>query len=336
MSIHIHAVTNGNPDNFDTGPLSWVIEEIREALHRSKTALLDAIVKDSESSATLLNHANTYLHQAHGALQIVDVHGVNLVTEAVEEVLRGMADKQIPASLDNAKLIENIYQALMEYLEDLLNGAPQKPIYLYPFYKELKEKVGTQRMHPADLFFPNFANRTTWLDAETSDAVGAADESINYAELRQRFEKLLLLLLRNSSAFAGTEETAAMQDIIAKIKQAQSARKLNDFWQVMEGFAQMAHDGQFSNELYVKLVFARINLQIRQLAERSDHISERLLREALFLIACANAFFARFSLRQKMHWRRRRTCGFRRQQETLALPKSLRTKSKNWLMPASS
>src|SRR5690606_10462755 len=40
-------------------------------------------------------------------------------------------------------------------------------------------------------------------------------------------------------------------------------------------------------ELYVKQLFARINLQIRRLGEGSSSIAERLLRDALFFIARA-------------------------------------------------
>jgi len=283
MSIRTLAVTEGNTDNYDTGPLSWVIGEIRDALHHSKEALLDAVKKDSESNATLLNHAKTYFHQAHGALHMVDVYGGSLITEGVEEILRGMADQQIPVSLENARLIDNTYQALVEYLEDLLDGAPQRPVCLYPFYKELKEVLGSQRIHPADLFFPNFSNRAQLED----EGAGPTNESIDYAELRPKFEKLLLPVLKNSSAVAGMEEVAGMLGIVTEIRQAQSSGELRDFWWVMQGFAEMAYGGLCSNELYVKYAFARINLQIRQLAERSDLISERLLRETLFLIGSA-------------------------------------------------
>jgi len=286
MSIHIPAEADGNLDNFDTGPLSWVMGEIREALHRSKTALIDAIEKDSESSETLINHASTYLHQAHGALQIVDVSGVSLITESVEEVLHGMAEKQIPVSLENAKLIENIYQALVEYLEDLLGGSPQRPISLFPFYRELKELLGVRRIHPADLFFPDLANKKD-LIPDVSGHSPSENSSFDYAELRPRFEKLLLPVLKNSPTLAGSEEAKAMMELVAGVEKAQDNVKLRDFWRVMLAFAETVYNGMFSNELHVKYVFARINLQIRHLAEQSNLLSERLIREALFLIGCA-------------------------------------------------
>src|SRR3546814_4748454 len=53
----------------------------------------------------------------------------------------------------------------------------------------------------------------------------------------------------------------------------------------MHGFADAVAAGQVANELYVKQLFARINLQIRRLSEGSASITERLLRDALFFIA---------------------------------------------------
>ena len=47
---------------FDTGPLSWVIGEIRDALGRSGAALRDAAGRSLEAQPTLLLHAKTHLH----------------------------------------------------------------------------------------------------------------------------------------------------------------------------------------------------------------------------------------------------------------------------------
>ena len=80
MTFDLSAPTQGSRTRFDSGPLSWVIDEIRDALNQSRLAVQSAIGKDSESSTTLLNQAGAYLHQAHGALQIVDVDGAIIIT----------------------------------------------------------------------------------------------------------------------------------------------------------------------------------------------------------------------------------------------------------------
>ena len=65
---------------FDTGPLGWVMGEIREAFGKSGAALNDATALTEDAQADSLKHAKAYLHQAHGALQMVDVDGVGAVS----------------------------------------------------------------------------------------------------------------------------------------------------------------------------------------------------------------------------------------------------------------
>src|SRR4051794_37949772 len=87
MTTPFSTLQHGARDNFDTGPLSWVMGEIREALNRSKAALKEAQTQgDADAQTASLRHAKSYLHQANGALQIVDVEGVALITETVEDL----------------------------------------------------------------------------------------------------------------------------------------------------------------------------------------------------------------------------------------------------------
>src|SRR3954470_22664289 len=97
-------------DNFDAGPLSWVMGEVREALSLSKNALHEAVAQDAEARTTTLRHAKSYLHQAHGALQMVDVDGVAIITETVEDLLERVDTGQLPLSQDLAEVIGTAYQ----------------------------------------------------------------------------------------------------------------------------------------------------------------------------------------------------------------------------------
>ena len=49
--------TQTRAGGFDTGPLSWVIGEIRDALARSVNAVRDAAGRSQEAQPTLLLHA---------------------------------------------------------------------------------------------------------------------------------------------------------------------------------------------------------------------------------------------------------------------------------------
>src|SRR4051812_46069043 len=198
-------------ENFDTGPLSWVMGEIREALTKSKTAVQEAAGQDAEVRSTTLRHAKTYLHQAHGALQIVDVDGVAMLTETIEDLLDRLEAGQIALTPENGQAVANAYQAVIEYLEELLSGGQHQPVRLFPYYKALLEVRGAERIHPADLFSPTLAVRPKLPVAD------AGTPAPDYSALRQRFEKALLPFLRKADPATELANAAAMGDIIGEV-----------------------------------------------------------------------------------------------------------------------
>ncbi|MES2934291.1 MAG: Hpt domain-containing protein, partial [Pseudomonadota bacterium] len=261
--------------------------EIRDALARSKAALFDALAQDADSQSTLLKHAKTYLHQAHGALQIVDVDGVAIITETIEDLFDRLEGGKLALTEANAHVIERAYQAVIEYLEELLTGALPQPVRLFPYYRALLEIRGADRIHPADLFFPNLAIRPQLPQNASASAASTWFENADYASLRLRFEKALLLFLKNVDPKAEREITKAMLGVIAEVERRQFNSQAHAFWWVMHSFAEEVSLGNVAIELYAKQLFGRINMQIRRLVEGSPSIAERLLRDALFFIARA-------------------------------------------------
>jgi chemosensory pili system protein ChpA (sensor histidine kinase/response regulator) len=267
--------------HLDTGPLSWVMSEIREALNQSGVALSKATSAASDDHSTAIRHAKTYLHQAHGALQMVDIDGVTIITETVEDILERAESGQAELSAQHVQIINNAYQALIEYLDEVLAGGSHQPVRLFPYYQALLEIRGAERIHPADLFFPDLTIRPHFPAAEQAVPV----EAEVYLPLRKRFERALLPFLKSADKAVELENASAMQVVVAEVEQMQRNQQSRAFWWVMHGFAEAVANAQVSNELYVKQLFARINLQLRRLSQGSASISERLLRDALFFIA---------------------------------------------------
>jgi len=263
---------------FDPGPLSWVMVEIREALGRSKTALFEAGGRDPEDQATALQHAKSHLHQAHGALQMVDVDGVVLVTGLAEQALERFRDGTLKANADNAQIVANLYQALIEYLQELLAGAPFQPVRLFPYYRDAQIMLGVERVHPADLFFPDLSQ------VPELPAVPGADGA-DYAALRQRFERALLPFLKAADA---TGPAAALRDAIQAVADAQHDGRARAFWRTMQAFAELVASRQLESGLYVKQLFGMINLQLRRLSQGVPELPEAMQRDALFFIAAAD------------------------------------------------
>ena len=271
---------------YDTGPLSWVMGEIREALARSRTALFEAGGRDPEDQTTALMHAKSHLHQAHGALQMVDVDGVALLTQLAEVVLDRMRDGTLKCTTDHVQLLANMYQALTEFLEELLAGAPFQPVRLFPFFRDIQDLLGIDRVHPADLFFPDVSHVPELPAALPSS--GAPTGAPDYKALRNRFERALLPYLKAADAGSQAIHAAALQAAITDVADQQSERKARVFWRAMQAFAELVVGGQQESNRYVKQLFGLINLQLRRLSAGSPELPDNVLREALFFVASAD------------------------------------------------
>ncbi|WP_255757953.1 Hpt domain-containing protein [Massilia sp. erpn] len=268
---------------FDTGPLSWVMVEIREALGRSRTALFEAGGREAEDLATALQHAKSHLHQAHGALQMVDVDGVVVLTELAEQVLDRFKAGTLKCNTDHVQTVANLYQALTEFLQELLEGEPLQPVRLFPWYREAQAMLGAERVHPADLFFLDLSPRAA-LSAAAPDAAAP-----DYTALRQRFERALLPYLKAPDAAAQMAQAAALQDAVAAVADAQQEPQARAFWLAQQAFAEMVAGGQLESGLYVKQLFGLINLQLRRQSQGNMALPDGLLRDALFFVAAADA-----------------------------------------------
>jgi chemosensory pili system protein ChpA (sensor histidine kinase/response regulator) len=258
---------------FDTGPLSWVIGEIRGALERASTAVSDAATRSSEAQPTLLLHAKTHLHQAHGALQMVDVEGVGLVTGAAERALERFKERSLDCTPEHAQTVREAFGAIGEYLDELVAGSAPQPLRLFPYYRALQELLGAERVHPSEL-----------LVVDTSALQAAAVEAgADYAACRAQFEKALLPYLKSPDAAAQRIHAAALAAAIAPLASPGTA------WQVLHTVASLVADGSLAGDLYVKQLFGQINLQLRRLAQGQQGLPEAMLRDALFFIAAAPA-----------------------------------------------
>ncbi|AYM78294.1 response regulator [Janthinobacterium agaricidamnosum] len=267
---------------FDSEPLSWVMVEIREALGRSKTALFEAGGREREERATALQHARSHLHQAHGALVMVDVAGASLLTDGAERALARFRDGSLEYTLDHAQIVAALYQALTEYLEDLVAGTPPQPARLFPYYRDLQTLLGTERIHPADLFFPPSA----MLEGQ---AIALADTPpvADYPAWRGRFEKSLLPFLKAQDDGARRQHAGELHATLTLVADAQQEAPARTFWFAMQAFAGLAASGEGMGTLNVKQLFGLINLQLRRLAQGTASLPEAMLRDALFFIAAA-------------------------------------------------
>lgn len=267
----------GGANAVDTSSLAWVLGEIRHSLHQSTQALHTFV---ESGDPTQLKGARTALHQAHGALQIVGVDGVSILTEEVEQLYEQFEREPKSCSEPARQAIARAFQAVIEYLEELQRGAQHHPVLLFPYFKDLLLVRGADRIHPADLFFPDLSLRP----AKTEPLSVLTSELLSRE--RARFERGLLYFLRDRQDI---DSVQSMLSAVSTIEATQRATAHRTFWWVTKAFLEALYANALPADLNVQRLCARINLQMRRLLDESAPIAERLLKDTLFFVARSNA-----------------------------------------------
>lgn len=267
----------------DIAPLAWVIDEIRTSLDDAVGAVKTFL--GTKQDIDSLRNARNQVHQANGALQLLDLRGVALVTEAVEQLLRRWeADPKdcLPAAV---RTIETALAAVIAYLEGLLSGRPNQPIRLYPYYRDVLQLNRALRVHPADLIFPDLSRRPAFHQIEVQPMT--ADQ---LRVRRVRFEEGLLGFLRDAE---DARARRMMRDALADLERLPQRGLARSFWWIVRGLLDALDSRAIAVDVDLKRVLARLNLQLRRLIEGGGAVAERLMIDALYYVGRADEKVAR-------------------------------------------
>ncbi|MGE0805721.1 MAG: Hpt domain-containing protein, partial [Burkholderiaceae bacterium] len=266
-------------DEPDLSTLSWCLGEIRESLGDSE-ARLRAQQAAGMDDLSELRGARAALHQAHGALAIVDLAGVAQITGEAETLLDLVEREQLALSDELIAAVGAAYGALGEYLDGLLLGDVPQPLFLYPYYAALLQLRAAERIHPADLFSPPVSARLVLADGPIRELSVA-----ELAAARAGFERGLLKLLRDPADGAAV---LALHQSIDAIGASQIGAAHPTFWQVALAYFEGLRDGRLKLDVHGKRLLARLNLQLRRSISDGAPVAERLMKDTLFALARAD------------------------------------------------
>ncbi len=278
-----------SPTDFDIGPLTWVKSEIDLALERADQALqpftTTAATAGGAGDLTPLRYCRTHLHQVQGALTIVGLDGVTQFSDAMETLLEAMERQQFPADPSSIELVQRAMSAIKHYLDDLLAGQPNQPLRLFPIYRELQLARGQERVSATDLFFPDLQlGSDRRLGPPLPLSRGERDRALR--QQRAHFQRGLLAWLRAPHTGAGLAEMLEAVKRIEAIHEMPSGRT---FWWVAGAFLTALAEGGLPADADARQLCTRIDLQIRRLLEGSSNVAERLMRDALYLVAISTS-----------------------------------------------
>ena len=267
----------------DVAPLAWVIDEIRSAFGHGLAGMRAFL--GNKQDVDSLRDARNQIHQSNGALQLLDLRGVALVTEAVEQLLARWEtepDECLPSAI---RSVESALSAVRAYLESLLSGRPNQPIRLYPYYRELLVLNKAPRVHPADLVFPDLTRRPA---LHNIDARPFTTDQLRIR--RVLYEEGLLGFLRNVDDARARRQ---MRDALCELEHLPQRGLARSFWWVVRGLLDALDSHRVAVDLDLKRLLARLNLQLRRLVEGGQVVAERLMVDALYYVGRADEKVAR-------------------------------------------
>ncbi len=253
--------------------LGWVLDELRHSLDGA-TRAIRRFVRDTEPSkrdASHLRLALQQLHQALGVLEMVGMATPAKLLHAMEASLQKLIQQPELCNEDVALRIERASLALSDYLAGLLKGAPGSSVALFPQYRALLELSAAERIHPADLWPPEWH----WLSIETQVRVAP----LPYVrEVRAVLDQAVLKIVKT----ADPQAASRMAQLCAGLSAGQSQLEPRSFWAIAAGYFQAMGLSLLPVDVYTKRTASRMLQQYAALAQGDSGPSKRLAQDLVF------------------------------------------------------
>lgn len=264
-------------EDFDIGPLSWVKEEIDQALAQVQAQL--AALADNPRDLSPLRFAKTHLYQVNGALDMVGLEGCKRYCAEMEAVVAKLEKNELKLEGEALDVLRQAILYLQQYLQELMNGKPDQPLRLSSQLQRLAAVHG-EALEESELFFPDTSQRLPReVPVETLDAEGDGLPGV-LKEQRARFQKSLLSWLKRDQQSLH-EMSAALEKV--QLVHSQAAQKT--LWWVATAFIDTLTDEIYTNDAGVKRLCRRLDQELRSASEGSNRPASLLLRDLLYFIA---------------------------------------------------
>ncbi|MES2580987.1 MAG: Hpt domain-containing protein [Pseudomonadota bacterium] len=266
-------------ENFDIGPLTWVKDQIDQSLG----TVLDNLktVQGNLHDTAPMRFSQTHLYQASGALDMVGLEGCKRFCAELEKLASRLEKKTLDATPELIDCFIKAVESLQSYLQDLLNGAPDIPLRLYPIIHPIVLALG-ETMDESELFFPDTSNSAP-KDLPVKQ-LEAADYSAFIVEQRTGYQKSLLSWLQTKQNNA----LHSMTEAVSNVSQAQKKNSDKTLWWAASAFTESLEQKEIAENLGAKRLCRKLDQELRHLSEGVNKPHSNLLRDILYYVAISN------------------------------------------------
>jgi len=268
------------PENFDIGPLTWVKDEIFQSLDTVSEHL--ALVKLQIHDTSPLRLSQTQLYQASGALDMVGLEGCKFFCSELEKLASKLEKQIISLTPEVLTVFIDAVLALKAYLQELIVGAPDIPIKLYPYLKPVMDVQGTG-LEYSDLFFPD----TSYSAPKDLPFKELPEDSYSrfIAEQRLAYQKSFLTWLQSKQA----SSLQVMSEAVSGVSQVQVKSANKTLWWVATAFVESLEQAELAENPGAKRLCRKIDQELRTISEGQVKPHNQLLRDILYYVAISQS-----------------------------------------------
>lgn len=266
------------PTRFNISSIAGVkgsIHEFFSLIHQN----LDALDRDPENREHI--HAcRTYIHQLNGLFEMLELKDIHIVNEKTEQLIVALIEQRINSDDAIINTIRQSAKTTLDYLDDLIDGAEENLLHLFPTYRDLMLLLGHEQISAYDLFHPALVANPPLKPALVNLTSQQHETLIRQA--RSEYQSGLVQWLKNVPNQEGLDK---MRRAIIQIEKLPGSTEQRTFWWIAGGFLEsLARQQQDTDPLNRKLC-GKIEKTLRHAVDELPHGTVQLTRELLYQIA---------------------------------------------------
>lgn len=244
---------------------------------------LDEYAQNTNDSPQI-ESCRTYVHQLNGLLDMLELNDITIVSQQMEKLMGDLADRNIEPEPFVIETIQQTTRALLRYLNELIEGADENPLRLFPAYRDIMQAQGIKNVSESSLFVSRMVSEPSFQAALFNMApseIGALAK-----KTRTAYQTAFLKWLRDSS---DKESLQQMADAISQIEKFPGSNQQRSFWWACTGFMDHLLQLEGDVELPTRKLCGKIEQEIRRLADGKPSSPGQLMRDVLYQVASSSA-----------------------------------------------
>ncbi len=267
--------------------LDWVKSEIETTLEHARQAL-EAYADTPD--ATRMRSCLTYIHQVHGTLQMVELHGIAELSEEMEQLAQAMMNAEVE---DSESVQQTLMQGILQlpsFLERVRGGRDDSAQAVRPIVNELRQARGASLLEvveeAAELNIDLSSLRQATHPATVTN-FDNANGQVRAQKMRRAFQQSLVALHRGEEPQRVYVNLAKLFIALARLC-AGSAHGYQ--WAAFAALAEALAKGTMELSENIVALLRRVDGEIKNLASNGQSavtapVDEALMGEVLSVLA---------------------------------------------------